>query len=209
MTTFDWSDKGTATTATTANFNVPKIKEDKDGVFLIRYPNPMDINVMINTEELNNNQDTVSSLYTQNGKNFTFTLGKYATSINHINDFIKNGDWPQQGDKPSYTVDTANNIPDGAGTIWSVIKEAYQAIQSANQAKKEADSATQAAIAAAENDYSQDLSVDWGINATQKTYNSEHNKVTAIKFAIENKPQIITSSDINDWWGESNQNQGN
>jgi hypothetical protein len=49
MTTFDWSDKETAT-APTANFNVPKIKEDKDGVFLIRYPNPMDINIAIDTE---------------------------------------------------------------------------------------------------------------------------------------------------------------
>lgn len=176
-------------------FNVPQYKQNENAQFNVRYPNPLDINIVFDTTKTNNNTDETEVSYGPNSKTYNVTLGKYATSIDNINGFIQNGEWPSQSNnKPSYNKDNADDIPADAGSIWQVIKETYEAVKDAENAADRAERASQ-------QDYSQDLSVDWLLEETEKTI--ENNKVTKIQFAIENKPDIITSSDIQVLWNST------
>ena len=208
ITTFDWSDKGTATTATTANFNVPKIKEDKDGVFLIRYPNPMDINIKINTAETTG-ADTAIYNYTKNSKDYILKFPSLRVAINNaasattsannaanaataavnnIKSFISIENWPDSGNKPSYTAANAEQIPTTAGSVWQAIKDAYAAANAANLAREELSGDIITSIG--ENG----ITISIG-GATTLT-----NGVLNIETAID-PGRIIKAADINTLWG--------
>ena len=67
-----------------AIFNVPQIKQAENGIFNIRYPNPMDINIAIDTSSdlTGNTVDSVSSQYIdKNTKKFTLNLPSIGNAV--------------------------------------------------------------------------------------------------------------------------------
>ena len=125
-------------TPATATFNAPQIKQGQNATFNIRYPNPMDINIALDTAA-SEESATATFEYTYTGKNYTLKLPEIGNVINAtttainattaVLDLIKyprNGSfWPQDGGNPP-DVNTITGSTDitGAGKIWEAIKAA-------------------------------------------------------------------------------------
>ena len=76
----------TFTDNTQGIFNVPQIKQGQNATFNIRYPNPMDINISIDTSTIKNSA-TAEFKYSddKNGKDYTF----YLPEIGRLQDSIR------------------------------------------------------------------------------------------------------------------------
>lgn len=194
---------------TRGTFNVPSVTQGQNASFVIKFPPPMNIDVAVETTAGTGQDTIVSSFKDKNTKKFTFKLPSVGKAVNNIKDFIKINSWPDTGNKPSYNISNYNSIPNNAGTVWQVIKDAYASAESANNATSEANAATvaanqaaSAANTAAENvgDNIKDVfssgqvTVDWSISqATSAGAN--------VEIPIANKPTIIKAEDINNLWG--------
>lgn len=164
-----------------AIFNVPQIKQAENGIFNIRCPNPMDINIAIDTssDSTGNTVDSVSSQYIdKNTKKFTLNLPSIGNAVIDANEAISE----------------ANEATSEANAAAS---EANSAASAANRAANDANAAASNVGDNIKNVFSSgQVTVDWSISKPQSDGAN-------VKIPIAEKPTIISANDIVTFWDQN------